>query len=172
MKGVIKIRAFRERCGLDPEDNRLCLADFWNRGERTFNMSKKTNKVVTRAAVVRAFTSPGRSRRETMDIVSRYVGDFQVPPAWGLGGVRGTFGKAIARAWARKVRHLRVAQYFDPQTQRAITPVVQSIQDLEILHRTRPHARAIDHALESVPQDQSAPFIMDECHQLWTRNRS
>nr|CUV17018.1 protein of unknown function [Ralstonia solanacearum] len=135
-------------------------------------MSKKTNKVVTRAAVVRVFTSPGRSRRETMDIVSRYMGDCPVPPAWGLGGVRGTFGKAVARAWAKRLRHLHVAHYRDPQTQRAITPVVQSIQDLMISPRTRPHARAPEHAIEPARQDQPAPIIMDESHFLWTRNRS
>lgn len=131
-------------------------------------MNKKTNKMVTRAAVVRAFTSPGRSRRETMDIVSRYMGDCPVPPSWSLGGVRGTFGKAIARAWAKKIRHLRVAHYHEQQSRRAIIPVVQSIHDLENSPKALSRARAMADAPEPTPPGQRAPFVVDEFHLIGT----
>lgn len=131
---------------------------------RKTRMSKKTNKTVTRAMVVRAFTSPARSHRETMDIVSRYMGNSPVPPSWGIGGVRGTFGKAIARAWAKKIRHLRPAYCFDPKTKRAITPVVQSVYDLGASPEALSRARAT--TLEDAPQTPGVPFVLDEFHLL------
>jgi hypothetical protein len=66
---------------------------------------------VTRKALVRAFTSHGRSHKEVMDLVAQYMGDSPVPPCWSLASVQGTFGKLIARRWARYIRGLRPASY-------------------------------------------------------------
>lgn len=92
-------------------------------------MSKRTRKTVTRAALISAFSSHKRSRRETAEIVRKYMGDNPVPPAWSLASVRGTFGPDIARAWAKKIRHLNSASFRDPSTGHWLTPVAQTAYD-------------------------------------------
>lgn len=124
-------------------------------------MSKKTKKAVTRMALIRAFTSPARTRRQTMEIVACYMGNSPVPPLWGLVGVRGTFGARIARAWARKIRHLEPARYRDDKTSCYLTPVVQTAYDLgrtaeELDKMTR---STLGHALEQVTP---APLVLVE----------
>ena len=59
----------------------------------------------SRRALLRAFSAPGRARAEVHDVVTRFMGDSPVPPAWTLVGVRGVFGRRIAREWARHLRH-------------------------------------------------------------------
>lgn len=86
---------------------------------------------VTRARLIRAFSTPGRSRAEVVEAVRRYMGDSPVPPTWSLAGVRGALGGSIARQWARHIRHLGAAGYRDKKTHRWLYPVVQSIHDFD-----------------------------------------
>lgn len=92
----------------------------------TINASRR---IVTRRALIKAFSSPARTRQQTMEIVARYMGDAPVPPAWSRGGVQANFGKAIARAWARKIRHLGMASHAATPGGRRVFSVVQSIHD-------------------------------------------
>lgn len=139
-------------------------------------MSKKTSKTVTRAALVRTFASPGRSRSETTAIVSRYMGNNPVPPAWSLASVRGVFGNAIARAWAKKIRHLRLATFRDPETMRWLTPVVQTAYDFGTTPEALANIAPVIGELEALlltgkgPYGLSEahyPFVVDEFHQAF-----
>lgn len=139
-------------------------------------MSKRTSKTVTRAALVRAFTSPGRSRSQTNAIVARYIGNNPVPPVWSLASVRGVFGTAVARSWAKKIRHLRLATYRDPETTRWLIPVVQTAYDFGTSPEALASTAAVIGELEALfragkgPYGQSkahVPFVADEFHQAF-----
>lgn len=132
-------------------------------------MSKKTKMVVSRALLIRAFTSPERTRQETMDIVARYMGSSPVPPSWGLEGVRGTFGKRVARAWARKVRHLTSAHYRDPGSGRVQFWVTQTAFDLGLTPQQSDESlcRTPEHGFDEIRRLPSV--AMDEFHLLFGR---
>lgn len=82
---------------------------------------------VSRAILIRAFSTPDRTRAEVVAVVNQYVGSSPVPPSWGRLGVRGTFGRKIERLWARHIRGLRLATY--REAGRYLTPVVQTAYD-------------------------------------------
>jgi len=82
---------------------------------------------VTRAILMRAFSTPDRHRTEVAAVVSQYVGSSPVPPSWGRLGVRGTFGRKIERLWSRYIKGLRLATY--REAGRYLTPVVQTAYD-------------------------------------------
>lgn len=84
---------------------------------------------VTRAILVRAFSTPDRCRRDVVAIVAQYMGDSPVPPCWGRLGIRGTFGRDIERLWSRHIRGLHAASYRDRESGRFLTPVVQTAYD-------------------------------------------
>lgn len=128
-----------------------------------------SRRIVTRRALIKAFSSPARTRQQTMEIVGRYMGDAPVPPAWSRGGVQENFGKAIARAWARKIRHLGMASHAATPGGCRVFTVVQSIHDL-------PGGTALL-ATKSDPGDQREPadllashrksaMFVDEFHML------
>ncbi|MFH0134790.1 hypothetical protein ACGLHS_31565 [Variovorax sp. VaC1] len=83
------------------------------RTDRGLNINRvlfpRSTKRVTRAALIRAFSSPGQKRGAVMAVVKQYMGDSQEPPTWSKASVLGTFGKRIARQWARHIRHLAPA---------------------------------------------------------------
>lgn len=82
---------------------------------------------VTRAILIRAFSTPDRPRAEVAAVVNQYVGGSPVPPSWGRLGVRGTFGRKIERLWSRHIKGLRLATY--REAGRNLTPVVQTAYD-------------------------------------------
>jgi len=94
-------------------------------------MKNRSSKVVTRAALFRAFASPSRSRTETVAIVAEFMSSSPVPPAWNLASVRQVFGSSIARAWAKHIRHLQPACYLHGDTGRIVTPCVQTAYDFD-----------------------------------------
>lgn len=59
---------------------------------------------LTRADVIKAFSTPKLTHAKTMEIVAQYMGDQNVPPTWSPVGVRGTLGTRIARLWSRRLR--------------------------------------------------------------------
>jgi hypothetical protein len=110
------------------------------------------------------------TRRETMDVVSRYMGTSPVPPAWTYAGVLGTFGKRIARLWARHLRHRLPGVYRDPQTRRYLHPVVQTVYDfgltpeqlIAFMSRTSlPPAETPD---TNAGKTEKSLLILDESH--------
>ncbi len=82
---------------------------------------------LTRRALIKALSKPGRSRSDVSAIVDRFIGKSPVPPSWSLRGVRATFGRGVAREWARHLRHRTAGR--DPQV-RGRLHVVQTIADL------------------------------------------
>ncbi|WP_233890045.1 hypothetical protein [Paraburkholderia flagellata] len=100
---------------------------------RAHRTAKRTRNevVITRKAVIRAFSAPGMSRQVAMEIVRTYMGSSPVPPAWGRLGVRGTFGGKIERRWSRFIRRLRPAGYEDTQ-RHWLQPFVQTPHDFGI----------------------------------------
>lgn len=86
-------------------------------------------KRLTRGDLVRAFSDPSFSRKQTMEIVTRYMGNSTVPPAWSYAGVLGTFGKKVARLWAKKLRHRSAGVYRDQESGRWLHPIVQTVYD-------------------------------------------
>jgi len=129
-------------------------------------------RTITRAAVVRAFSGPGRSRAEVRSIVTRYIGDSPVPPLWSLASVRGTFGVRVARAWARHLRHLRSATYRG-ENGRWLTPVVQTAYDFgttpEALAATPPmigELMALAEKVRMSSDTQRVPVLVDEFWRL------
>lgn len=82
---------------------------------------------VTRAILIRAFSTPDRPRTEVATIVSQYLGSSPVPPSWGRPGIRGIFGRKIERLWSRHIKGLRLATY--REAGRYLTPVVQTAYD-------------------------------------------
>lgn len=100
------------------------------RKNRPWMFHRSHKPTVSRAALIRAFSTPDRSHHEVLDIVARYIGDNIVPPSWGMLGVRGIFGKQIAKLWARRIKPMKVAAYKDEQSGRWLTPVVQTAYEL------------------------------------------
>ncbi|MEM5405862.1 hypothetical protein [Paraburkholderia unamae] len=96
----------------------------------------RTEVVITRKAVIHAFSAPGISRQAAMAIVRKYMGSSPVPPAWGQLGVRGTFDGKIERRWSRFIRRLRPAGYADTQG-RWVQPFVQTAHDFGIAPEQR-----------------------------------
>ncbi len=91
---------------------------------------------VTRAKVFKAFSTPEIPHRALVEIVAKYIGDSTVPPSWSGAGVKGTFGKRIYSLWARHIAPLKIATYKN-EDGRYITPVVQSIHDLEFGNKAK-----------------------------------
>lgn len=60
---------------------------------------------LTRRALIKALSTPGQSRAAVREIAGRFIGNAPVPPSWSLKGVRSTFGRRVAREWARHLRH-------------------------------------------------------------------
>lgn len=101
-------------------------------------MSKKNStKVITERAVRRAFARVLRKPEELEAAVATFMSGNPVPPAWGLGGVRAVFGRAVSRMWARHLRHLRGASFLSPDTNRSVVPVVQHKADFDVDARLR-----------------------------------
>ena len=84
---------------------------------------------VTRADLLKLFSRPGATRAETRELVSRYIGDAPVPPAWSRAGVEGTFGRVIASRWARHVQH-RPSGFVSGAKARGSQWVVQTMHDI------------------------------------------
>lgn len=101
--------------------------NFEARRHRNWKPIKTRPVIVTRAMLIRALAAPERTRCEVMSIVSKYVGNSPVPPAWSRIGVRGTFGRKVERLWSRHIKDLRVATY--REAGRNLTPVVQTAYD-------------------------------------------
>jgi hypothetical protein len=132
----------------------------------------KTNSTtkVTRAALIRAFSSPARSRTEVGEIVARYMGDSPVPPSWSIASVRGVFGRRIAREWARHIRHLQAASHRG-ENGRWLHPLVQTAYDFG---RT-PEALRVGLAVPADAADgagQRSSFMIDEAHLLFGQQRA
>lgn len=132
----------------------------------------KTNasrRIVTRRALIKAFSSPARTRKQTMEIVARYMGDAPVPPAWSRGGVHANFGKAIARAWARKIRHLGIASHAASPGGRRLFNVVQSIHDFPggaAFLATKSDPGDQREAADLLASNRKPPMLVDEFHML------
>lgn len=92
----------------------------------------RPSKRLERADIVAAFSGPHLTRRETMELVQRYMGSAPVPPAWTLASVRGVFGQRVARRWARHLRHRPAGVYRDPDSGRWLHPVVQTAYDFGV----------------------------------------
>lgn len=130
-------------------------------------------KRLNRADIVKAFSSPALTRRETMDVVARYMGSSPVPPSWSYASVRGILGKRAAREWARHLRHRPAGVYRDAATGRLLHPSVQTAYDFG----TTPEKVAAlndDTAFASGEARtlldklvKEAPFILDEYHSAW-----
>lgn len=88
----------------------------------------RTKNTVTRARLIRALSTPGRSRKDVLEVVTRYMGDSPVPPAWSLASIRGVFGRRVAREWARHLRHLSPGAYRG-KDRRWLHPVAQTAYD-------------------------------------------
>jgi len=84
---------------------------------------------VTRRKLIRAFSTPDRTRAEVLSLLTEYMGNSPVPPAWGRLGVRGIFGRKVERLWARHIHGLRPAAYRDPESGRWLHPVTQTAYD-------------------------------------------
>lgn len=101
-------------------------------------MSKKNStKVITERTVRRAFARVLRKPEELEAAVATFMSGNPVPPAWGLGGVRAVFGRAVSRKWARHLRHLRRASFLSPDTNKSVFPVVQHKADFDVDARRR-----------------------------------
>lgn len=88
----------------------------------------RTKNTVTRARLIRALSTPDRSRKDDLEIIARYMGDSPVPPVWSLASIRGVFGHRVAREWAKHIRHLSPAAYRSKE-RRWLHPVVQTAYD-------------------------------------------
>lgn len=120
---------------------------------------------LSRAALVKAFSAPGISRQQTMDIVTRYMGDSPIPPVWGYAGVRGTFGKRAARMWAKKLRHRESGVYRDHKSGRWIHPVIQSIHDFSTgLEGAAAKWKALQPKRYRPMGSEKVQIFMDEAH--------
>ncbi len=123
---------------------------------------KKSTKVITERAVRRAFARVLRKPEELEAAVTSFMSGNPVPPAWGLGGVRAVFGRAVSHVWARHLRHLRGAHYLNTATGRNLFPVVQHMADLEMDARRRwraGHRPSVDPAPNKI-------IMMDESWEL------
>lgn len=127
-------------------------------------------KPLNRADVVKAFASPAMTRREVMDIVKRYMGNSPVPPSWTYASVRGTFGKRVARHWARHLRHRPPGSYRDAQTGIVLHSFVQTAYDFGTTPdklaamRESSQITAAEACAESSRLRKDLPFIIDEYH--------
>lgn len=133
----MKIAVYERRCALRPT----------RRSRREI--------VVSREALIRAFSSPDLPRSEVLRVVAEYMGDSAVPPAWSKLGVRATFGKQIERRWSRYIRRLRPASY-RAENGRWVTPIVQCAAQFGEFEKIA--SSAVD-AARRVP-----PVFVDEFH--------
>lgn len=80
---------------------------------------------------MRAFSTPGRRRRDVMAIVRQYMSGAAAPPMWTLVSVRALFGRQVAREWSRHIRHLAPAMTRQGPAAPVVFPAVQTLHDLQ-----------------------------------------
>lgn len=114
---------------------------------------------VSRSALVKAFSTPDRRRQAVLKVVAQYMGNSPVPPSWSLASVRGTFGKKIARLWARHIRGMRTAGYRGANG-RWHHPVIQTSHDFNAFERLQKNKNVLAEAEPSKLQS----LVMDEAH--------
>jgi hypothetical protein len=115
-------------------------------------------KRLNRADIVRAFAAPHLTRQQTLEIVKQYMSDSPVPPAWSQPGVRGVFGKGVARMWARHLRHRPTGCYRDSQSGRWLHPAIQTAFDLGTSPEAMKMAGVLGH-LEAAVKLQNQPVL-------------
>lgn len=136
---------------------------------------KKSTKVITERAVRRAFARVLRKPEQLEAAVTSFMSGNPVPPAWGLGGVRAVFGRAVSHVWARHLRHLRGAHYLNTATGRSLFPVVQHMADLEMDARRRwraGHRPAVDPAPNKIIMMDESWVLLSDPHYLELMHRA
>ena len=116
---------------------------------------------LTLTDVRKAFTVASISTSERDAIVAKYMGNSPVPPSWSYVSVRGTFGKKVARIWARKLRHRPAGVYRDSESGRWLHPAVQTTYDFGITPRQTPDQDGID-TLKAKLTTTDCEILLDE----------